>query len=105
MQDSETSTWSVRAARCIIKIGASVFTALAKGMQSKIKNVSHDCLVCASWLGNEMATAGPNDLRYSACEILLGDISRFLHPGSDLDERILACLSVYNYTSGKGNSK
>ncbi|OAY79454.1 putative E3 ubiquitin-protein ligase LIN-1, partial [Ananas comosus] len=105
LQDSETSTWSARAARGIIKIGTSVFTALAKGMQSKIKNVSHDCLVCASWLGNEMATAGPNDLRYSACEILLGDISRFLHPGSDLDERILACLSVYNYTSGKGKQK
>ncbi|OAY65169.1 putative E3 ubiquitin-protein ligase LIN-1, partial [Ananas comosus] len=105
LQDSETSTWSARAARGIIKIGTSVFTALAKGMQSKIKNVSHDCLVCASWLGNEMATAGPNDLRYSACEILLGDVSRFLHPGSDLDERILACLSVYNYTSGKGKQK
>jgi hypothetical protein len=50
----------------------------------------HDCLVCAAWLGNELATLGEDDIRYSACEILLRGIACHLHPGYELEERVLA---------------
>lgn len=105
LQDSEIDAWSVQTARGVIKIGSYVFDALAKGIQSKIKNVSRDCLISLAWLGSEMAVTGPSNLRYSACEILLSEIAHFLHPGSELDERVLACLCIYNYTSGKGKQK
>ncbi|XP_062179988.1 putative E3 ubiquitin-protein ligase LIN-1 isoform X2 [Phragmites australis] len=102
LQDTEISTWSSKSARAIIKIGVPVIGALAKGMQSKVKGTSHDCLVCAAWLGSELAALGENDVRYYACEILLHDIASHLHPGFELDERVLACMCLYNYTSGKG---
>lgn len=85
-------------------MGNLVFNALAKGMQSKVKSVSRDCLVLLAWLGSEIAIKGPSNLKCSACETLLNEIAQFLHPGSDLDERILSCICIYNYTSGKGNA-
>ncbi|CAL4900306.1 unnamed protein product [Urochloa decumbens] len=102
LQDTEISTWSSKSAQAIIKIGVPFISALAKGMQSKVKGTSHDCLVCAAWLGSELASLGENVIRYSACEILLHDIASHLHPGFELDERVLACMCLYNYTSGKG---
>ena len=102
MQDTEIGSWSNKFAQTIIRIGVPVISALAKGLQSTVKGISHDCLVCAAWLGSELASLGENEIRYSACEILLPDIVRHLHPGCELDERVLACMCVYNYTSGKG---
>nr|XP_009411673.2 PREDICTED: putative E3 ubiquitin-protein ligase LIN-1 [Musa acuminata subsp. malaccensis] len=105
LQDIEINAWSAKAAKGIIKMGNLVFNALAKGMQSKVKSVSRDCLVLLAWLGSEIAIKGPSNLKYSACETLLNEIAQFLHPGSDLDERILSCICIYNYTSGKGKQK
>ncbi|RLN30220.1 putative E3 ubiquitin-protein ligase LIN-1 [Panicum miliaceum] len=102
LQDTEIITWSSKSARAIIKIGIPFIRALAKGMQSKVKGTSHDCLVCTAWLGSELAALGETAIRYSACEILLHDIASHLHPGFELDERVLACMCLYNYTSGKG---
>jgi hypothetical protein len=94
----------LKIARAIIKFGRPLLSALSKGLQSKAKSVSRDCLICAAWLGSSFsASAGPvTSLREMVCEVLLADVARFLHPGSELDERILACFCVYNYTSGKG---
>ncbi|VAH18470.1 unnamed protein product [Triticum turgidum subsp. durum] len=105
LQDTEISSWSNKFARAIIGIGVPFISALAKGLQSKVKGTSHDCLVCAAWLASELASLGENDIRYYACEILLLDIVHHLHPGCELDERVLACMCVYNYTSGKGKQK
>uniref|UniRef100_A0A0E0DQI3 Uncharacterized protein n=1 Tax=Oryza meridionalis TaxID=40149 RepID=A0A0E0DQI3_9ORYZ len=105
LQDTEIGPWSSKSARTIIRTGVPVLHALAKGIQSKAKGTSHDCLVCAAWLGSELAALGENNMRYSACEILLHDIARHLHPGFELDERLLACMSLYTYTSGKGKQK
>uniref|UniRef100_I1PUW1 Uncharacterized protein n=2 Tax=Oryza glaberrima TaxID=4538 RepID=I1PUW1_ORYGL len=105
LQDTEIGPWSSKSARTIIRTGVPVLRALAKGIQSKAKGTSHDCLVCAAWLGSELAALGENNMRYSACEILLHDIARHLHPGFELDERLLACMSLYTYTSGKGKQK
>jgi hypothetical protein len=102
VQDTEIGSWSSKSSRAIIKTGVTVIRALAKGMKSKVKGTMHDCLVCAAWLGSELATLGEDDIRYSACEILLHDIARHLHPGYELEERVLACMCLYNYTSGKG---
>ncbi|WOL00436.1 E3 ubiquitin-protein ligase [Canna indica] len=105
LQDIELNAWSAKAARAIIKMGVSVLGAVAKGLESKVKSVSHECLVFLAWLGSEIAIMGPSNLRYSAWETLLNSIAQFLHPGSDLDERILSCICLYNYTSGKGKQK
>lgn len=104
VQDSELDAWNGKVARGVIKIGNSVFNTLAKGINSKTRSVSHDCLITIAWLGSEMAVNGPSSIRYSACEILLNKVAHFLHPGSELDERVLACLCVYNYTFGKGKA-
>lgn len=94
--------WSSKVARTVIRFGSSVFNALARGIQSRTRSVSRDCLIAITWLGFEMATMGPSNLRYSACDVLLQGVSNFIHPGWDLDERVLACQCVYNYASGKG---
>lgn len=36
--------------------------------------------------------------------ILINTIEQYVHPGFDLEERLLACLCIYNYTSGSGNA-
>ncbi|OVA00222.1 WD40 repeat [Macleaya cordata] len=105
LQDSSTDAWCSKIARSLIRTGEPVFHTLEKGLRSKIKSVSRDCLIAIAWLGCEIAVTSPSNVRYSACEILLGGIERFLHPGSDLEERLLACLCVYNYASGKGVDK
>lgn len=85
-----------------MKFGVPTFYALEKGLKSKSKSVSRDCLVFATWLGYEV-TKGTDDLRYAACEILLSTIEQYVHPGMELEERLLACLCIYYYTSGRGN--
>ncbi|KAK1317170.1 putative E3 ubiquitin-protein ligase LIN-1 [Acorus calamus] len=102
LQDVAVDTWCSKTARCLIKTGNSIFDALEKGLQSKTNGVARDCLITIAWIGCEVAVMGPCNLRYYACETLLKGISHFLHPGIDLDERLLACMSVYNYVSGKG---
>ncbi|KAF9606163.1 hypothetical protein IFM89_023256 [Coptis chinensis] len=101
LQDGGTDAWCSKVARCIIMMGEPVFQALGKGLKSKIKSVSRSCLIAITWLGCEITKIAPIDLRCTACEILLSGIEHFLHPGSDLEERLLACLSIYNYASGK----
>lgn len=46
----------------------------------------------------------PENVKFTACEILLSGVEQFLHPGMELEERVLACLCIYNYASGKGNA-
>ncbi|KAK6930177.1 hypothetical protein RJ641_004271 [Dillenia turbinata] len=104
LEDTSLETWCSKIARKVIQMGRPVFQALETGLKSNRKRVSRDCLTAIAWIGCGMATS-PIDLRYSACEILLSGIEQFLHPGSELEERLLACLCIYNYTSGKGMQK
>ncbi|GKV31484.1 hypothetical protein SLEP1_g40169 [Rubroshorea leprosula] len=104
LQDVEVDSWCNKIARRMIEIGKPVFDALEKGLKSKTKRVSRDSLTAIAWLGCEIAKSSTS-LRYSACEILLAEIQKFLHPGFELEERFLACLSIYNYASGKGMKK
>ncbi|XVF28298.1 hypothetical protein REPUB_Repub15cG0018100 [Reevesia pubescens] len=104
LQDAGIDSWCSRIARSINEFGIPVFIALQKGLNSQIKRVARDCLTTIAWLGCEISKSS-NNLRYSACEILLGEVEKFLHPGVDLEERLLACLCIYNYASGKGMKK
>ncbi|XAR57073.1 [Myosin heavy-chain] kinase [Bertholletia excelsa] len=104
LQDSGADVWSSKTARIITKIGKPLFHALVKGLKSNIKKVSRDCLTAMAWIGCEISRA-PDNLRSAACEILLNTVEQFLHPGLELEERLLACLCIYNYASGKGMQK
>ncbi|KAK8709841.1 hypothetical protein V6N13_060842 [Hibiscus sabdariffa] len=102
--DPGTDSWCSKIARSINEFGKPAFVALEKGLKSQIKRVARESLMTIAWLGCEISKSS-NSLRYSACEILLGEVEKFLHPGMDLEERILACLCIYNYASGKGMKK
>ncbi|KDP27810.1 hypothetical protein JCGZ_18890 [Jatropha curcas] len=104
LQDAGIESWCSKIAKGILSIGKPVFHALEKGLRSKIKRVSRDSLTAIAWIGCEIAKH-QNGLRNSACEILLDGIEQFLHPGMELEERLLACLCIYNYTSGRGMQK
>ncbi|PPR88952.1 hypothetical protein GOBAR_AA31723 [Gossypium barbadense] len=104
LQDMVTDLWCSKIARSINEFGKSAFVALRKGLKSQIKRVARESLTTIAWLGCEISKSS-NSLRYSACEILLGEVEKFLHPGMDLEERLLACLCIYNYASGKGMKK
>ncbi|KAK3189543.1 hypothetical protein Dsin_029104 [Dipteronia sinensis] len=104
LQDAGIDSWCSSIAKNIIAIGKPVFQALGKGLKSKIKRVSQDCLTVVAWLGIEIAKSS-NRLKHSASEILLDGVEQFLHPGVELQERLLACLCIYNYASGKGMQK
>ncbi|KAK2645809.1 hypothetical protein Ddye_021004 [Dipteronia dyeriana] len=104
LQDAGIDSWCSSIAKSIIAIGKPVFQALRKGLKSKIKRVSQDCLTIVAWLGIEIAKSS-NRLKHSASEILLDGVEQFLHPGVELEERLLACLCIYNYASGKGMQK
>ncbi|KAJ4722163.1 RING-type E3 ubiquitin transferase [Melia azedarach] len=104
LQDTGIDSWSSKIAKSIIEIGKSVFYALDAGLKSKIRGVSRNSLCAIAWLGFEIAKSS-NSLRHSACEILLDGVQQFLHPGLELEERLLACLCIYNYASGKGMQK
>ncbi|XP_019439295.1 PREDICTED: putative E3 ubiquitin-protein ligase LIN-1 isoform X2 [Lupinus angustifolius] len=104
LQDSGTDLWCSKIAKCILSVGDHVYHTLEMGLRSKTKKVSRDCLVTISWLGCQISKS-PDSLRYSASEIILSGIEQFLHPGMDLEERLLACLCIYNYATGKGKQK
>ncbi|KAJ1407660.1 WD40/YVTN repeat-like-containing domain superfamily [Sesbania bispinosa] len=103
LQDNSTDLWCSKIAKCIISVGDSVFHTLERGLRSKMKRVSRDCLVSISWLGCQISK-NPDSLSYSASEIILSGIEQFLHPGMELEERLLACLCMFNYASGKGRN-
>lgn len=103
LQDTSIDLWSSKIAKYIMSIGDSIFYALVKGLKSKIKRLSRDCLVAIAWLGCQISKC-PDTIRYSACEILISEIEQFLHPGMEIEERLLACMCIYSYTSGKGNN-
>ena len=102
LQDAGIDSWCSKIARSISEFGKPAFIALQKGLKSQIKRVARDSLTTIAWLGCEISKSS-NSLRYSACEILLGEVEEFLHPGVDLEERLLACLCIFNYASGKGD--
>ncbi|XP_051127099.1 putative E3 ubiquitin-protein ligase LIN-1 isoform X3 [Andrographis paniculata] len=104
LQDAGLDLWCSKIAQRILHLGAPLFHALEKGLRSKIKRVSRDCLIAAAWLGCELVK-GPDELRHAAAEILLQTIEENVHPGLELEERLLACLCIYNYTSGRGMRK
>lgn len=101
MQDTSIDVWCSKIAKCIISVGDSIFYALDKGLRSKMKKVSRDCLVTISWLGCQISK-NPDSLSNSTSEIILRGVEQFLHPGMELDERLLACMCMFNYASGKG---
>ncbi|KAL7596995.1 hypothetical protein Lser_V15G30708 [Lactuca serriola] len=104
LQENGTEIWCGKVARHIIKLGNPVFYALEKGLKSKNKRVSRDCLTTIAWIGCEIVK-GHDDLRGLACDILLSTIEQYVHPGMELEERLLACLCIYNYTFGRGMQK
>ncbi|KAJ8766769.1 hypothetical protein K2173_007836 [Erythroxylum novogranatense] len=104
LQDREVDWWCSKIAKGIISMGKPVFHALNKGLTSKTKKISRDSLTAIAWLGFEVAKC-PKSIRYTACDILLNGIEQFMHPGLELEERLLACLCIYNYASGKGMQK
>lgn len=93
-----------KVARRFLKFGSPLFHALEKGLESESRSTSRDYLAATAWLGSEI-TKAPDDLRYAACEILLSRIEQFVHPGLELEERLLGCLCIYYYTSGRGMKK
>lgn len=104
LQDTSTDLWCSKIAKFIISLGDPVFHTLERVLRSKIKRVSRDCLVAISWLGCQISKS-PDSISYSASEIILSGIEQFLHPGMELEERLLACMCMYNYASGKGKQK
>nr|KYP62445.1 Myosin heavy chain kinase B [Cajanus cajan] len=104
LQDTSTDLWCSKIAKFIISLGDPVFHTLERVLRSKIKRVSRDCLVAISWLGCQISKS-PDSISYSASEIILSGIERFLHPGMELEERLLACMCMFNYASGKGKQK
>ncbi|CAH2054742.1 unnamed protein product [Thlaspi arvense] len=104
LQDTGIDAWCCKIARRIIETGTATFCGLQEGLKSKTKSVAKACLIAIAWLSIEISK-GPNSLKYSACEVLLNEIAQFLHPGSELEERLLACICIYNFSSGKGIHK
>ncbi|XP_016495370.2 putative E3 ubiquitin-protein ligase LIN-1 [Nicotiana tabacum] len=104
LQDVGIETWCSKVAKCFLRFGSPLFHALEKGLKSNSRSTSRDCLAATAWIGSEIMKA-PDDLRYAACEILLSRIEQFVHPGLELEERLLGCLCIYYYTSGRGMKK
>ncbi|KAL1211901.1 putative E3 ubiquitin-protein ligase LIN-1 [Cardamine amara subsp. amara] len=104
LQDTGIDGWCFKIARRIIDTGKATFCSLQEGLKSKNKSVAKACLIAIAWLSIEISK-GPNSLKYSACEVLLDEIAQFLHPGLELEERLLACICIYNFSSGKGIHK
>ncbi|KAL0699363.1 hypothetical protein Bca4012_055485 [Brassica carinata] len=104
LQDTGIDGWCCKIARRIIETGKATFCGLQEGLESKNKSVAKACLVAIAWLSIEISK-GPNSLKYSACEVLLEEIAQFLHPGLGLEVRLLACICIYNFSSGKGIHK
>lgn len=100
-QDAGIDSWCSRIAQRMLQLGTHVFDALDKGLKSKTRRVSRESLMATAWLGLELMK-GPDELRHAACEILLHSVEQFVHPGFEIEERLLACLCIYNYTSGRG---
>lgn len=101
LQDAGIDSWCSRIAQRMLQLGTRVFDALDKGLNSKTRRVSRESLMATAWLGLELMK-GPDELRHAACEILLHSVEQFVHPGFEIEERLLACLCIYNYTSGRG---
>ncbi|XP_019237489.1 PREDICTED: putative E3 ubiquitin-protein ligase LIN-1 isoform X2 [Nicotiana attenuata] len=104
LQDVGIETWCSKVAKRFLKFGSPLFHALEKGLKSNSRSTSRDCLAATAWIGSEIMKA-PDDLRYAACEILLSRMEQFVHPGLELEERLLGCLCIYYYTSGRGMKK
>ncbi|KAL2997461.1 hypothetical protein AAZX31_09G043200 [Glycine max] len=104
LQDTSTDLWCSKISKCIISHGDSVFHTLERVLRSKIKRVSRDCLIAISWLGFQISKS-PDSISYSASEVILSGIEQFLHPGIESEERLLACMCMFNYASGKGKQK
>lgn len=101
MQDTSTDLWCSKIAKYIISLGDSAFHTLDRVLRSMIKRVSRDCLVAIAWLGCHISKS-PDSISYYASEIILSGVEQFLHPGMELEERLLACMCMFNYASGKG---
>ncbi|KAH9320860.1 hypothetical protein KI387_015499 [Taxus chinensis] len=101
-EDTDAVCWSNKIAKKIMLSGTPVFEALKKGLKSNVSEIARDCLITVAWLGYELSTMQRNRLRPIARDIILPEIVTFMQPGIELEERVLASLSLYNYTAGSG---
>lgn len=103
-EDPDAVSWSNKIAKKIMLSGTPVFEALKKGLKSNVSEVTRNSLITVAWLGYELSAVQRNHLRPIARDIILPEIVTFMQPGIELEERVLASLSIYNYTAGSGTS-
>eukprot|EP01018_Ginkgo_biloba_P036434 Gb_40746 [translate_table: standard] len=104
-EEDDTGSWSTKIAKTVMISGRPVFETLKRGLQSKVSEVARNCLIAVAWLGCELTAIHRNRLRHVACDIILPEIIGFMQPGREIEERVLASLSLYNYTAGPGMQK
>lgn len=89
--------WEKKITGVVLTKGKSLFEALAKSLSSGIPDLAKPCLVTATWLSDALASMPDNGMQLVACSILLPQLVKILQPDYQLEERVLASLSLHSY--------
>ncbi|KAH9315850.1 hypothetical protein KI387_024477, partial [Taxus chinensis] len=92
-----TNDWERNMTSVLLTKGKSLFEALAKSLSGQIPELAKLCLVTATWLNCALTSMPDTGMQLVACSILLPRLVACLRHDKQVEERILAALSLHSY--------
>lgn len=108
LQDEEEKAaddWDKRMAVAVLGSGRPLIEALGTVLPSKSSKMARLCVVTAAWLTCALRSMPESGLQVYARNCFLPSLVAILQPGRDVEEKVLACLSLYNLTDDSGMNR
>ncbi|GLJ39830.1 hypothetical protein SUGI_0814240 [Cryptomeria japonica] len=92
-----TDEWEMKITSALLTKGKPLFEALAKSLSGRVPELAKPCLVTAAWVNCALASMPDTGMQLVACSILLPQLVGCLRHDRQVEERILATLSLHSY--------
>ncbi|BFI30157.1 hypothetical protein MPTK2_3g09570 [Marchantia polymorpha subsp. ruderalis] len=97
-EEKAADDWDKRMAVAVLGSGRPLIEALGTVLPSKSSKMARLCVVTAAWLTCALRSMPESGLQVYARNCFLPSLVAILQPGRDVEEKVLACLSLYNLT-------
>ncbi|KAL2634268.1 hypothetical protein R1flu_005747 [Riccia fluitans] len=97
-EEMAADEWDKRMAIAVLGNGKSLIDAVGTVLPSKSSKIARLCLVTAAWITCALRNMPESGLQVCARNCFLPSLVAILQPGRDMEEKVLACLCLFNLT-------
>ncbi|KAL3693885.1 hypothetical protein R1sor_007536 [Riccia sorocarpa] len=97
-EEKAADEWDKRMAVAVLGNGKSLIDAVGTVLPSKSSKIARLCLVTAAWITCALRNMPESGLQVCARNCFLPSLVAILQPGREMEEKVLACLCLFNLT-------